>query len=50
MDTIEYCYVELVGEKFIFCECLTLEELAAMFKKIFDAPLNDKYFPYSYVF
>lgn len=41
-------YVELVGEELIFCEYLQREKLAAMFKKIFDALLNDKYFPYSY--
>ena len=41
-------YVEIVREKIIFCEYLTCEELATMFKKIFDDLLNDKYFPYSY--
>jgi len=41
-------YVELVGEGITFCEYLRREELAAMFKKIFDDLLSDKYFPYSY--
>ena len=41
-------YVELVGEKIIFCEYLRREELLAMLKNIFGALLNDKYFPYSY--
>ena len=39
-------YVDLVGESLTLH--LRREELTAMFKKIFDALLNDKYFPYSY--
>ena len=41
-------YVELVGEEIIFCEYMKRDDLIAMLKKIFDALLNDKYFPYSY--
>lgn len=37
-----------VAAKIIFCEYLPHEKLLEMFKKIFDALLNDKYFPYSY--
>ena len=40
--------VELIRKKIIFCEVYRRDELAAMFKRIFDALLNDKYFPYSY--
>lgn len=41
-------YVELVHKKLVFCQWLRREELADMFKKIFNDLLNDKYFPYSY--
>ena len=40
--------VELIKEKFLLEEIYPREELVAMFKKIFDDLLNDKYFPYSY--
>lgn len=39
---------ELVDKKIILTETYEREDLAAMLKKIFDALLNDKYFPYSY--
>ena len=41
-------FVDLVWEDVIFCARIRREELAAMLKRIFDALLNDKYFPYSY--
>ena len=40
--------VEIIKKKILLTENYRREELAAMFKKIFDALLNDKYFPYSY--
>ena len=39
---------EIVKKKILLTEIYRREELAAMFKKFFDARLNDKYFPYSY--
>ncbi len=40
--------VELVWQKVTLCEYLNRDELADMLKRIFDALLTDKYFPYSY--
>lgn len=40
--------VEILKKKILLTENYRREELAAIFKKIFDALLNDKYFPYSY--
>ena len=39
---------ELVWQNVTLCEYLSRDELADMLKRIFDALLNDKYFPYSY--
>ena len=39
---------KLVWQNVTLCEYLSRDELADMFKRIFDALLIDKYFPYSY--